>query len=76
MFKDLITHKGYLATLVGIALIIPVNLQVVVRYFAASAFSNAELSTVTLLNVLAMIWVMLPTKISFQAGKFKFTIED
>jgi hypothetical protein len=76
LFKDLMNHKGYIATILGVLVVLPVNIQVVIRYFTKSAFSEAELITITVINILAMLWVILPSRITFEGGKFKFSIED
>lgn len=74
--KEFLTHKGWIASMLGVVFILPINVFVVIRYFKKSGFSEVELITIATLNVLAMIWMILPSKVILKALKFEFSIED
>ncbi len=74
--KDFLHHKGYIATLLGSFIGFPVAYNLIVKYFRNAEFSYQELVTVSVIMVLAMLWVILPSRISFKGGKFEFTIDD
>lgn len=74
MFTDLLKEKGKLATILGIFLILPVNISVVIRYIMKSEFSHGELVTISALNIIAMLWFILPSRVAI--SKEGLSIED
>ena len=84
-FLTFFKSKGIMATLIGLAIAIPVNV-IAIRIFAsgngkdvaeAGAFlSEGQLIALVIFNVLAMAWVILPSRIVIKSKIFEFIIED
>ena len=73
---SLFEKKGIVATWVGIAVCVPVNVGVTVAYFKNSAMSEQQLATAIVINIIGVIWFMLPSVIEIVMGKFKFLLKD
>ena len=69
-------HKGRIATIIGFLWALPYNVKFLIDWFAGIEYSHAMLESVIIVNVLAMIWFILPSKITMKAKSFEFTVED
>ena len=69
-------NKGVIATWIGMILSIPVNARAVYQYFNNIEMSEASLTALVVVNIIAMVWFILPSRIVIMAGKFEIRIED
>lgn len=76
MVKEFLKNKGWIGTILGTILGFPVGLGITVKYFKNATFSNQELITAVVILGLSMLWVILPSRIEFTAGKMSFKVED
>ena len=73
---EALDHKGRIATIIGFLWALPYNVKFLIDWFAGIEYSQAMLESVIIVNVLAMIWFLLPSKIIMKAKGFEFTVED
>ena len=73
---DALDHKGRLATVIGFIWALPYNVKFTIDFFGGVFYSREQLETVIVVNILAMIWFILPSKITIEGPKFKFIVED
>lgn len=76
MIKEFLKNKGWIGTILGTLLGLPVGIAVTIKYFSNPEFTNQELITSAVILGLAMLWVILPSRIEFTAGKMSFKVED
>ena len=69
-------HKGRIATIIGILFALPYNARFMYHFFTGVFYSREGLETVIIVNVLAMIWFILPSKIIIKGPKFELIVED
>ena len=76
MLKEFLKNKGWIGTILGTIQGLPVGARITIKYFRNATFSNQELITAAVLLGLAMVWVILPSRVEFTAGKMSFKVED
>lgn len=70
-------RKGLIATIIGFFLSAPLNLKVTFDFFVREKYYTVEeLTGVIVLNLIGIIWFILPSSITFEGGKFKFEVKD
>jgi hypothetical protein len=69
-------HKGRIATIIGFLWALPYNVQFLLDWFNGIFYTREQLEGVIIVNVLAMIWFILPSKIIIEGPKFKIQVED
>lgn len=74
--KDFLTHKGWIATMLGAFLGFPVEAIMIVKYLWGPSFTNQELITSASLLGLAMLMIILPSTIEFTSKFFNLKVED
>ena len=74
MIKEFLKNKGWIATIMGVCLGFPVGIAVTVKYFKHPEFTKMELITTIVIIGLAMLWVILPSKL--KATKDGLEVED
>lgn len=78
-------EKGKFATIIGLLFATPYNAKFMWDFFSGS-FVNlfienqdkafAYLVALAVINGIAMAWFILPSRVTFEGGKFKFLVED
>lgn len=76
MIKEFLKNKGWIATILGMMIGFPVGISIIFRYFRNPEFTNQELITTVVLLGIAMLWVILPSRIEFTTGKISLRMED
>lgn len=75
-FIEFIEKKGILASIVGFLLAIPVNGFTVYKFFTDSKLSENQLDIFIWVNIVAWIWVILPSSITLTSSKFTLEVKD
>lgn len=73
---EALDHKGRLATIIGFLWALPYNVKFTVDFFSGVFYSRDQLESIIIVNALAMIWFILPSKIIIEGPKFKIVVED
>ena len=69
-------HKGVIATWIGIAFTVPVNI-IIIRYMLKDIEpERSRLIWAAALNFIGMIWFILPSKIEIISKLFTVKLED
>jgi hypothetical protein len=70
-------EKGKFATLIGLCFALPVNIKFTVAFFKGIEYSRDSLINLAVMNCIAMIWFILPSRVSIKGGKgFEIVVED
>lgn len=69
-------QKGKFATIIGFIFALPVDIKFIWELFHNTEFTKEYLMAVIVLNIVAMAWFILPSKISIKAKSLEITIED
>ena len=70
-------EKGKFATLIGLLFALPANTKFLISFFSGVTYSYDALLNLAILNGVAMVWFILPSRISIKGGKgFEIVIED
>ncbi len=78
-------QKGKIATIIGAVFAFPVNCKFLFDFFSGGFFdlflesqdrAMAYLLAVAAVNGVAMVWFILPSRISIKGGKFEMVVED
>ncbi|MCP4990797.1 MAG: hypothetical protein GY928_33590 [Colwellia sp.] len=73
---EMLEKKGKIATIIGFVLSLPVNAKFVYLFFTNQIFKEDFLKAVIVVNIVAMVWFILPSKISLKSEKLTIEIED
>ena len=77
IFLFLKNYKGAIASLLGFLMAFPVNINLVFKYYTIGELSRAQLTTALIVNSIAMVWFILPSRITFKSKIFgEFILED
>ncbi len=76
LIKEFLTHKGWITTIMGMLIGFPVGIRAVQRYFILGELAYQEIVTICVLFGIVVLLVILPSEITLDAGKFKFSIKD
>ena len=76
MIKEFLKNKGWIGTMLGTLLGLSVGVAVTIKYFLNPEFTDQELITSAVILGLAMVWVILPSRVEFTAGKMTLKVED
>lgn len=71
-----IGEKGKFATLIGLAFALPVNIRFTIAFFKGIEYSREGLENLVIMNAIAMLWFILPSRVSIKGGKFEIVVED
>ena len=69
-------HKGRIATVIGFFWALPYNVKFTIDFFNGIFYSREQLESIIIVNVLSLIWFVLPSKIIIEGPKFKIQVED
>ncbi len=69
-------NKGKIATLIGFLLSLPVNIKYIYLFFTGAIFTEDNLKAIIVINIVAMIWFILPSVIRIKSDKLTIEIED
>jgi len=72
----IIAEKGKWATLLGMFLAFPTNIQFLSLLFSGYVFTVEELYPYIFANIMAMFWFILPSSIKLSSDKFTFEVKD
>ena len=75
-FITFFKNKGILATLIGLAFAVPVNIRIMYLFYNNVDISKNQLWTACILNAIAMVWFILPSKFEIISKLFTVKIED
>ena len=75
-FWTALDHKGRFATIIGFAFSLPFNIKFTLDWYRGIEYSRENLETIIIVNVISIIWFILPSIITIEGPKFKFRIED
>ena len=69
-------EKGKVATIIGLFFAVPANGKFLYSVFKGIELSNQLLINIALMNCIAMVWFILPSKISIKGKPFEIIVED
>ena len=69
-------HKGILATIIGLIFALPINIKMIFSFYKNIELTNGQLWAAVILNAIAMVWFILPSKIIISSKFLNVTIED
>jgi len=69
-------EKGKVATIIGFLFAFPVNIKFVIDYFSGIFYSRGQMEMALVTNVLAMVWLILPSVISIHGPKISIEVKD
>ena len=70
-------EKGKFATIIGLLFALPVNIRFIIAFFNGVEYSRESLINLAVMNCIAMVWFILPSRVTIRAGeKFEITVED
>ena len=69
-------EKGKVASIIGFCFTVPVNIRITWLYFQGTQFTKEDLTVLVVMNMLGMIWFILPSSISISGTPFKLEIKD
>lgn len=73
---EILEKKGIIASVMGFILALPVNGYTVYRFFMDKGLSENQINIFMWVNIIAWVWVILPSSISIVSGKFTLEIKD
>lgn len=75
-FIEFFKNKGVLATIIGLIFAAPINVIIFLRFMKSIELSNEQLITAWALNLIGIVWFMLPSKIEIVSKLLTFKLED
>ncbi len=72
----LMADKGKIATIIGFCLSSPFNIWALWSFFSGSGATEDQLWTIAIINGIAMIWFILPSKILIEGKGVKIEVTD
>lgn len=69
-------EKGKVATIIGLCFALPANVKFIVAFIQGVEYSRESLLNLAVLNAVAMVWFILPSRISIKGPKIEIIIED
>jgi len=76
IIKDFLTHKGWITTILGAFIGFPVGTAMIIKYFTNPEFTQGELLTTCVIQALAMMFVILPSKVLIETKIGKIEVTD
>ena len=71
-----LAEKGKIASLLGFLMAFPVNTVFIMMFFTSKEFTEAQLKAALIVNSIAMVWFILPSKIEISGKIFNLKLED
>lgn len=72
----LLAEKGKIATLIGMAMSFPVNGKFMIDFFLGAPWGHELLTALAVINGVAMIWFILPSRLKITGPKISIEVED
>ncbi len=72
----ILEKKGILATLIGIMFAAPINAKLCYNFYRSISMTDGELKTAAVMNLIGMLWFMLPSVIEIKSKLFEVIIKD
>lgn len=69
-------EKGKVATIIGLFFAVPANVKFLYSLYQGFELSNQMLINISVMNAIAMVWFILPSKISITGKPFAIVVED
>lgn len=69
-------HKGRFATIIGMIFCLPVNVRFLFDFFGGEWYTREQMEVVIFVNIIAMIWLILPSTFSIKGSNFEMMIKD
>jgi uncharacterized membrane protein len=69
-------EKGKIASIIGFFLTVPANIRTTWLYFHGVTFTKEDLTVLVVMNMIGIIWFILPSSITISGTPFKLEIED
>lgn len=73
---EIVEKKGIIASIIGFILALPVNAYTIYLFFADKGLSENQIDIFIWVNIVAWIWVILPSSITITGPKFTLEIKD
>ena len=69
-------EKGKIASIIGFFFTVPANIRTTWLYFEGTAFTKEDLTVLVVMNMIGIVWFVLPSKITVQGTPFKLEVLD
>lgn len=73
---NLLEKKGIIASIIGFLLALPVNGYTVYLFFNGIGLTEGQKDSFIWVNIIAWVWVILPSAIKLSSSKFTLEITD
>jgi hypothetical protein len=73
---NILEKKGQLATLIGMAHAVPAGIWLFHRLFTNYNITEHQWMMIALIELIAIMWFILPSRISAKWGKGELIVED
>jgi len=73
---NLLGEKGKFATIIGFCYAAPYNAVFMFNFFKGVSYDYDQLMSIVIVNIIGMMWFILPSKFTIESPKFKFIVED
>lgn len=69
-------HKGAISSCLGFIMAFPINLYFIVQFYRGIEINRDNLEQIIIINMVAMIWYIMPSKIEIAGKIINIKIED
>lgn len=73
---EMLDKKGRIATIIGFCFAAPINGKVIFDFFKGNIATVESLYSAIFINVIAIIWFILPSSIKIKGSKFELEVID
>ena len=70
------TYKGAISSLLGFILAFPINIYFIFMFLNNVQMSRERLEIIVIINIIAIIWYIMPSKIEVGGKIFTLKVED
>lgn len=71
-----LAQKGKISTLIGFLFAFPVNGKFLWDFYRNVIYSPDKLMMIVFINIVSMIWFILPSSIIIKGGNFEIEVKD
>ncbi len=72
----LLAEKGKWASIIGFLMALPINIWFVVVFFMSNEFTDGDLKAALVVNAIAMMWFILPSRVKISGKNFTMEVDD
>lgn len=76
LFSFLREYKGVISSILGFILSFPINTYFIYMFLMESQITRERLEIIVIINILAITWYLMPSKIEIGGKIFTIKIED